>query len=173
MIDDIVLLGLIKFSLKKLYEKDLFLIDNDAQEQCIVSKFSRYFENELESYKKHNNIKLNIDVDLEYNRNILSEEKYKSIIDGVKIRIRPDLILHERGTNNNNILAIEFKKQWKNSKKYKKGRDGDKRKLCALTDKKLDYKYQLGVFIDLAKSINEVVIETYENGIKTKRYSIE
>lgn len=69
--------------------------------------------------------------------------------------------MHQRGCNSNNILAIEFKTYFnKNNEK------NDKLKLQALTDNNSFYKYKMGLFIELGKTRETVIILKYINGKK-------
>ena len=69
--------------------------------------------------------------------------------------------MHQRGCNINNILAIEFKTYFnKNNEK------NDKLKLQALTDNNSFYKYKMGLFIELGKTRETVIILKYINGKK-------
>ena len=158
MISNELLIEMVNKALDKLYENDKILIQNDVHEQTIVSRFTKYFENIFEAMI--NDIELS--VDNEYNRDILSEDTYKKIkYSGLDHKIKPDFILHKRGSNDKNILVIEFKKEWIIDTKGKKG---DVRKLTLLTDLSLRYKYQLGLYIEFAKKREHVLISKYING---------
>lgn len=61
-------------------------------------------------------------------------------------KIIPDLVIHRRRSNRNNLLVIEFKK--KNAETYDK--ENDRNKLMYLTDQKEDFKYNFGLFVELA-----------------------
>ena len=157
--DNEVLINIVNKALDNLYKEDYILIKNNVQEESIVSAFTRYFEKEIETM---NLKKKYLSIDNEYNKDILSESGFKEIYyEGKSHNIKPDFILHERGTNNNNILVIEFKKMSNNDVK---GRKSDKYKLIILTDNKLKYKYQLGLFIDLSTERNKTIIKKYING---------
>lgn len=134
------------------------MFENDVSERNLVFHFSRYF---IETFEGCNKNKI-YSVDCEYNRNAFNENKYKELLYGGKQHeIFPDFILHQRGSNENNMLAIEFKKyNYKNKSDIKK----DKLKLKALTDQKANYNYELGLFIILGKSRNKVKIKKFING---------
>ena len=57
----------------------------------------------------------------------------------------PDIILHKRGNNDNNIIVIEFKGWWSDVKSQK----DDIYKLKELVDPYGKYKYQYGYSIIL------------------------
>ena len=83
-------------------------------------------------------------------------------------KIIPDLVIHRRRSNRNNLLVIEFKK--KNAETYDK--ENDRNKLMYLTDQKEDFKYNFGLFVELGS--HEVYVEVYQEGnLQTKlNYSI-
>lgn len=92
---------LIEKSLEELYSNDADLIIRRVAERDIVYRFAHYFENNM---SKTDLVRYN--VDCEYNR------------DGYGIKqingscIYPDFIIHKRGTNEDNLLVIEFKTWW-------------------------------------------------------------
>lgn len=67
-----------------------------------------------------------------------------------EIKMIPDIIVHERTADKNNLLAIELKMKEKHSKP---ARVLDFAKLSYLVCKKsrTEYKYECGVFIDISK----------------------
>jgi len=101
------ILHLLEYSLKNLIENDNELIDRNLKEESINHKLAMYLEkyiteskiNILESFPK-------LSVDIEYNKN---NEKCKYAINSNK-RMIPDILIHERKTNDNNLVAIECKK---------------------------------------------------------------
>lgn len=109
-------------------------IDTHAHEWSICFKFGVYFYNYINS----NNILKKYDLDAEYNRDI----------EGVKrLSIRPngcypDLILHKRGSNENNILMIECKGWWANENDIEE----DKKKITEFLNSER-YKYMFGLLI--------------------------
>lgn len=106
-------------SLDKLYIKDWYLFNYNVHEISITHKLAEYLQDEFSDY----------DVDCEYNRDITNTvgdsikqiyqiikkeigdyEKFKKIeekIEYISRNIYPDIIVHKRGTNNHNLLAIE------------------------------------------------------------------
>jgi len=111
-----------------------------------------------------------LNVDCEYNRNTVLGPRHakelkiqrdeianqinqsKDEDDLLSISAYPDIIVHIRETNEENLLVVEMKK--KNSKVAK---DYDYRKLRAYTEISEDnkYHYQYGVFILLETGSNE------------------
>lgn len=147
------LIELVNETLDELYTKDSFLFKNDSSERNLVFHFSRYFAEKIKTniYLKDYN------VDCEYNRN--RRDSKKAFYGNEYHRIFPDFILHKRGTNEFNLLAIEFKK----AVPYNKI---DDEKLKYLTSSNHEYKYHLGLFISLRRKRNLVKIIKYINGEK-------
>lgn len=129
-------------ALQILYSSDIFLISDGEQnhnhEIAIVHRFAHYIENIINGALPN----FNKDFDMEYNRN-LDDQKRDSHGD----IMRPDFIIHQRGSNDNNILVIEFKTWWNTNQ------DDDIRKIKEFTDKDGAYRYLLGatVFIEREK----------------------
>ena len=139
-----ILLEVVNNALDRLYENDFYLIKNNLSERNLVFHFSRYF---IDICKEKKLKYANLNVDCEYNRNRFNEKMYKQVIyENQEHQSYPDCILHERGSNNNNILVIEFKKA--NNKKNKT----DLLKLKAFTDNHGCYKYLLGLAIQFESS---------------------
>jgi len=144
-------------SVKEVYAKDKYLINDRVHECSISHKFAIYLENNLK--KKI----IGFCTDIEYNKNI-SNKKEILIDDKVK-EIRPDIIVHKRGNNDNNLLFIEIKKSNSN----------DMYSLCkvkqATCGNQLNYKY--GVYLDFEK--DKFIIKYYKKGteIKTKIVNIK
>jgi hypothetical protein len=77
-------------------------------------------------------------LDSEYNKNMKDSKRTPSFTYG----IQPDLILHERLSNGNNILVVEFKGHWSQVDPIT-----DTMKLKELTTTNGVYGFQLGVFV--------------------------
>ena len=106
----------------------------------------------MECLKNDNTDFKDYDLDAEYNKNEGDFKRTLSKPNGAM----PDLILHKRGNNWNNLLIIEIKRP----KKYN-GRASDRQKLKDFTNKKDVYQYGLGVFIILGTTKNKVKLEYY------------
>lgn len=140
----------VKRAIDKLIENDEFLLQNDVYERSITHKLAEYLQQEFIYWT----------VDCEYNRNMDGEDvndrkkrlkvlkqikhnndKYKDTdIEGTTIY--PDIIIHQRGYNNTNLLVIEVKKSNSNIAT----KDYDIHKLEELTKK--PYKYKNTLFIE-------------------------
>lgn len=147
------LIKLVNYTLDELYTKEKYLLENNSSERNLVFHFSRYFLKNIENNEKYKDY----NVECEYGNN----HKFKKTISiNNKIhQIYPDFILHKRGSNDHNLLAIEFKKNNSNNKK-------DEIKLISLTDNNYEYKYKLGLFINLKKTRKDIEIIKYINGKK-------
>ena len=159
--DKQMMVELIRNSLEKLAEKDKNilkqkmpklgkstekekLLNRELHETTLNHRLAFYIETELISKEI-----LNYFVDIEYNRNFSDAKRVK--ISGVKIPVRPDILIHKRMNvekeENANLLVIEAKKH-KTSK-----HDIDKVK-AFIND--LDYNYKFGLTISYAYNENEI-----------------
>ncbi len=137
-------------------KREKFLLEKGVNERSITHKLAEYLQREFQDYY----------VDCEYNR-MLKDEIY--ITKNLKLEIKdtkstdlkqttvyPDIIIHKRGNNEDNLLVIEVKKEENNSSK-----DYDTNKLKAFTNQ-LNYKF--GFFIEFN---NEFVsdFDIYKKGV--------
>ena len=145
----------VKDSLKKFYENDKILIEKGVCERSCVFRIGIYL-NEIISVD--NELK-EINVDSEYNRNC-NDIKKILMENNDGNRIFPDLLIHERGNHNQNLVVIEFKKE-NNS-----NNDNDIKKLIEFTNLQGSYKYELGLFIKLYDSYDKTIenIKKFSNG---------
>jgi len=134
--------NMINNALFELYKNDHNLITNDAHEMACVFRFGIYFE-QLKKTSAFNHLS----VDCEYNR---YNKEPKKILENF---VRPDLIHHERGTQNNNLLIIEFKKA--NSPEDNK--NDDFRKLKEFTSLTGEFKYLLGAYIEVKNEGSSII----------------
>ncbi|MDD2981986.1 MAG: hypothetical protein PHQ74_01235 [Crocinitomicaceae bacterium] len=152
---------LIRRSLEKLAEKDNNIIkqklpklgkstqkerllNRELHETTLNHRLAFYLETELINKEIQNYY-----VDIEYNRNFSDTKRVK--IDGVRIPVRPDILIHRRmnieNEENANLLIIEAKKN-KTSK-----HDIDKVK-AFINDS--EYSYKFGLTISYAFNENEI-----------------
>lgn len=161
-------------SINILFENDKWLIENDLSEQSISHKLGEYLQ--------HNFPELN--VDCEYNGNIDEESGRKRItvikreleekgllkkteedypFDLIQRAVFPDIIVHQRGSNENNLCILEIKKTTS-----KVPFDYDKIKLSYYTTDYYgnDLKYDLGIFllITTGRSTKKFEVQYYTNG---------
>lgn len=132
----------VKQAMKELYNKDRILLKDNVSERCLVYNFARHLEKILKDTEYRN-----LSIDLEYNRRC---ERLKEL-EGQKTSY-PDLIVHERGTDDKNTIVIEFKK-WNN--KNIKVLEKDRKKLKGF---KYEYRYKMPILIIFDKENSEKVI---------------
>lgn len=122
------------YLLDKILICDNNFLDIHAHERSICFKFGIY----LNKYIDSNNLLKKYDLDAEYNRDIKGVKRLANRPNGCY----PDLILHKRGSNENNILIIECKGWWANEIDIEK----DKEKVIAFLNSDR-YRYTLGLLI--------------------------
>ena len=140
-------------AIEKLRQKDGVLLNIDVNERTISHKLAGYIQIELEGYS----------VDCEYNRYLYSTKILKIPKDPIRWKdleakpIFPDIIIHKRLSNDENLLVIEMKKL-----SNRQDRFFDKSKVKALTLPPFNYKFGLFLEIDVAKTNDS--FEWYQNG---------
>lgn len=129
--------GMVDEALHRLYHQDPELIEFAVNERSVVFRFGLYFAELLpkSSFSSYN-------LDCEYNRNMGKPKRTKNFPDGVI----PDVLLHRRNSNEENILVLEFKGYWN-----KADRENDHKKIIDFTSQDEDnqYKYALGGVVEL------------------------
>lgn len=141
----------ISHCIDRIYNEDGDLFGRKNYEVTVSCKLSQYLFLEFQKY----------DVDCEYDKH--KNIKKKARINGEDKKIRPDILIHKRGNDDSNIVAIEVKK-----KNNPNRREYDFAKLKSLTSQTGDYKYKLGVFIDFAKLHSNLIIKYFEDGRETQ-----
>lgn len=152
-------------AIKTFIERDEYLLENDVNERSMTHKLAEYLQDEFEDYN----------VDCEYNKNCATAENSKrisfieeesKIIEKLKkkdldnyfikeefyeVSVYPDIIVHKRGNEEDNLLIIEVKK----ANSTIAAEEYDLIKLKKYTNDEfhdsLDYKY--GVFLTLSENI--------------------
>jgi len=147
-----IIKGKFREALKLFIAKDKqALLHVDIYEPTISHRIAVYLEELFPEF----------DIDCEYNKTLLGKKKD---INGKKIR--PDIIIHKRITNEANSVIVEIKKGGKNSKLAK----ADIKKLTNCMAGTLNYN--LGVFIGILKwnidicwieKNNYSILESWEN----------
>lgn len=141
-------------ALETVYNQDFSLIERRAHERSIAFRFGLYFSESIAVTSFGNDAELTIDFDYNRNGEGVKDMEGFSLSHGVY----PDIILHRRGFNNKNVVALEFKGYWTAN-----GRDEEK--LIGFTHPtQNDYQYGLGVFIRLHPTFNDCEIVYYKNG---------
>ncbi len=152
MINNNIIKGKIREALKLFIVKDKqALLCVDIYEPTISHRIAVYLEELFPDF----------DIDCEYNKTLLGKKKD---MNGKKIR--PDIIIHTRSTNEDNSVILEIKKSGKNSKLAKA--DIEKLKRCMTGT----LNYNLGVFVGILKrkidicwieKNNNSILESWEN----------
>lgn len=153
----------------ELYEKDKHLINIRVNEVCLSAYFWFYFKNR---FQKKNYIEY--DIDMEYNRNGINPKRVYIQTDNNSDKLaKPDIIIHKRNCNANNLLVIELKCEWNhNSENFQ----GDEDKLISLTSTEITddyqhyYSYTFGVQIILGE--RSVRLNWYQNGKLLPKYYV-
>lgn len=164
----------VNVSINKLFENDKWLIENDLSEQSISHKLGEYLQTNF----------MEFNVDCEYNGNIDEERGRKRItiikreleekgllkqteeelpMDLIHRAVFPDIIVHKRGSNENNLCILEIKKTTN-----KVPFDYDKIKLKYYTTEYYgnDLKYDLGIFLLIltGSSTDYFEVQYFTNG---------
>ena len=126
--------GCLREALDALFAEDGELLERDAAERSIGAKLAARLTQVFPEYN----------VDVEYDKHGLEPKRVdlpEYCRGGGRRRIIPDIVVHQRGTDDHNLLAIELKKETN-----RESRECDKAKLAAM---KRELNYQAGVLIDL------------------------
>jgi hypothetical protein len=129
----------------KIYENDYALFERNNYEVTISCKLAQYLFVEFKKF----------DVDCEYNKHI-DQEKYNSELNQ---NIRPDIIIHKRGTDEDNLVYIEIK-----TDHNRELRTFDYEKIKSMTKQDGEYKYSLGLFVDFNRIKENSDIIFFEDG---------
>ncbi|MFA7421124.1 MAG: hypothetical protein WCZ90_15690 [Melioribacteraceae bacterium] len=132
---------LVLTALNNFIENESYLLLNNVHEGTIAAQFAKYLSNESNRIPN-----FRWDIDCEYNKNIdLPKELF---INGSHVIVRPDIIIHVRGQNNNNyntdnnLLVVEIKK-----KATASDREHDFLKINGFIEQP-PYYYKYGLFIN-------------------------
>lgn len=133
----------VTFALETVVQEDDRLLRFDVNERSITHRLGMYLQEVVNGPW---------DVDVEYNRigetdNVtkrLPEEMLQNESQGT---VYPDVIIHQRGSEENNLLVIEAKKSGNSS-------DGDRQKIRAY-QQHLDYDYGLFVRFDTGQDFED------------------
>jgi hypothetical protein len=157
--NDIQIIQLVKKGLDVLLQtSDIWLLKNDLSEQSISHRLALHLDTFFKGY----------DVDCEYNGDVDRQNNKKAISilkselehfgllrdkeandlekEFTNRAVFPDIIIHQRGINNNNLCILEVKKNTSSV-----GYDYDYIKLKAYTSNRYDNNlfYNLGIFVEV------------------------
>lgn len=145
-------------AIEKLYQNDYSLIDRGCSERSIVFRLGIYLHEKIKCTK--------YDIDCEFNR---SGHIPKYFMD--KKICYPDIIIHERGNDSNNMLVIEVKTA---NCKTKNLYINDKCKLEKFTDKaEGKYKYKIGLHVFISANICNIAWYSYGRLLRIYSYRFE
>jgi len=129
---------LIQTAIIRLYDNDNSLILRGGMERSVSFRFALYLADELAKCDWLREF----DLDMEYNKNGDNPKRTPRRPSGAQ----PDLILHRRGNNLENILVVEIKGWWN-----EEPRKNDYIKLEDFIHQEGEYKYGLGAYLELGK----------------------
>ena len=139
----------LKTALDMLFYKDQYLICNGehyyVSERSIAHKLGGYLSQLIHEY----------DVDCEFNRNLDVVKK----MGGHKII--PDIIIHKRGNNNDNLIVIEVKPRWNDKRE---DFINDENKLKYLTNYNNQYRYKYGLSLIINKNREDTEVKIFIDG---------
>lgn len=162
-------------SIEELWEKDCWLLTEELNERCIAHKLAIYLASRFPDYQ----------VDCEYNGDIendnhnkivgmlrkdilnigagLNEAELKTTDEILMRRVNPDIIIHSRRTNKNNLCVLELKTRYNPPAEVR----FDELKLKAYTRPKNNYgmDYQLGIYLDFRKRADGIHINLTRNSL--------
>ena len=128
-----------EIALKKLSGQDLFLIQANTNERTISHKLAEYLQDEFSDWN----------VDCEYNRHGNEVKRIELPTNNINWddteakTVFPDIVVHKRNSDRNNLLIIEIKKSSNTM-----NRQFDENKLKAFT--KEPYSYLFGLFLEIS-----------------------
>ena len=125
---------LLNEALRALYQRDLGMIERDANERAITGRLAHYLDDRFPAY----------DVTAEYNRHGVDPKEVELPNgDGLltMVRVFPDIIVHQLGDDIDNLLVIEAKKSSNPATD-----EADIRKLAAIKER---MNYQHAIFLRL------------------------
>lgn len=140
-----------KFVFNNFLKNDYLLIKNKNYEPTVSGRMAMYFRDKLSYLEKKN-----VFVDVEYNKYKYDEKsEHCRKIKGKKNKpIRPDIIIHERVKQENNLLYCELKKN-----ASRNGKDKNK-----VEEQVKDKKYTFGLYINRIKE-KEIQFQIFNNNV--------
>ncbi len=123
-----------ELSLDALFNNDIYLLEHDVNERTITHKLAEHLQDRFPEWN----------VDCEYNRDRHDPKRIgiETGLESIQINVYPDIIIHERGTNERNLLIIEAKKS--NDPRLN-GAEADHQRIEGFS---ASLGYQIGVFLE-------------------------
>ena len=135
-------------SIRTLFKQDAFLLENNANERSISHKLAEYLQQQFPDYN----------VDCEYNRHGSEIKELDNRKCKRTDRVLPDILVHLRGHDENNLIVIEVKTRDNNE-----DCDIEKLKLFTKQSDKNKYMYEYGFFIRF-DGLKEPELRLFQNG---------
>ena len=140
----------------QLVDLDAYLFLHDVSERSITHKLGNYLAPLFADF----------DVDCEYNRNFEDPKRILRYLPDnpeicEEVSVHPDIIIHRRGSNDDNLLIIEAKKVGCSGEEH----DFDRRKIEAYARDPLNYLAGIRVVFDTGQQFQEgLICELYHRG---------
>lgn len=145
----------IDIALDLFYEKDKYLIEKNVHERSIAHKFAEYLQLLFPDY----NLDCEYDKHGEYTKEL---EDIKECDEDKKTnRILPDILIHKRGHDRNNLVVFEIKSK-------SEATACDIKKLELLTKESGQFRYRLGVFVLFGDERPECKLKLFINGMQSE-----
>ncbi len=153
---------LITASLQNIIIFDSVLLERRVREECVNHRLAFYMEAIYEEIARDERFYC---VDLEYNKNVGRDDKGIKDEYGKDINIRPDIIVHKRESNEDNLIAVEAKHE--TISKH------DLLKLSRLLEDPYNYKY--AVAISYYPERNHFLVRLFlkNGGLRIEEYKID
>lgn len=106
--DQALVTAIVEAAVKRLVEENIALLELGVNEQAVAHHLARYMQDSLSSSP--------LSVDVEYNKHgnekkvLLLPLKGAAHADPIPTIVRPDIVVHTRGTDAMNVLVLEVKK---------------------------------------------------------------
>ena len=149
-------------SLQNIAIFDSDLLERKVREECVNHRLAFYIEAIYEEIVKDDRLYC---VDLEYNKDISPDYKKVKDENGNEISIRPDIIVHKRESNNDNLIAIEAK--------YESNSKHDIFKLTRLLEAPYNYSYSVAISYNPDKNYFSLRLFWKNEGLIKKQFEIE
>jgi len=123
----------LRSAIRTLFKQDAFLLEHNANERAVSHKLAEYLQQQFPDYN----------VDCEYNRDgsdIKKLDGFRECESNKTDRVLPDILVHIRGHDEDNLIVIEIKTNLNNE-------SCDTKKLELFTKQDGSYKYDYGFFI--------------------------
>ncbi|HWY14296.1 MAG TPA: hypothetical protein VNX86_04055 [Rhizomicrobium sp.] len=155
-------------ALEALRQNDLTTFGEDVGERPIMFRVAHYMISKAETGES-------LHVDCDYNRSVdavkqllpMKEETFPEADKRVKVqRFFPDIVIHKRRDDSENILVCEIKKVGDS-----RGPELDRRRLQILTRQDGYFHYILGAFIEVDQAHRRIIVEYFENGEAVNKWS--